>query len=57
MKRGDVKMTEDKLTSIRVKPNVLRTLKDLGRKGESYNDIIQWLLDNRKKKRKVKSDA
>jgi hypothetical protein len=39
-------------SSIRLSKEVIERLKSLGRKGESYEDIVLWLLDNSKKKRR-----
>lgn len=44
-------MSETKITSVRLKKNTLERLKALGHKGESYEDIVLWLLENCKKKR------
>jgi hypothetical protein len=48
-------MTEDKYTSIRVKRSTAKRLSDIGRKGESYDQIIVWLLGH-SKKRKAKPE-
>jgi hypothetical protein len=47
---------EDKYTSIRVKRSTVDELKSIGRKGETYNDIILWLLAHRPKRRIAKKD-
>jgi hypothetical protein len=47
---------EDKYTSIRVKRSTVEALKSIGRKGETYNDIIRWLLTHRPKRRVAKKD-
>jgi len=47
---------EDKYTSIRVKRSTVDELKGIGRKGETYNDIILWLLAHRPKRRIAKKD-
>lgn len=47
-------MTNDKYTSIRLKQSTAQRLKYIGRKGESYDDIIVWLLKNSKKRRMPK---
>jgi hypothetical protein len=47
---------EDKYTSIRVKRSTVDKLKGIGRKGETYNDIILWLLSHRPKRRIAKKD-
>jgi hypothetical protein len=44
-------MSEDKWTSIRVKKSTAQKLSDIGRKGESYDDLIVWLLENSKKRK------
>ena len=44
-------MSQDKYTSIRVKKSTAQRLNDIGRKGESYDDLILWLLDNSKKRK------
>jgi len=43
-------MAEDKYTSIRVKQSTAKRLAEIGRKGESYDDVIVWLLDHSKKR-------
>jgi len=47
---------EDKYTSIRVKRSTVEELRSIGRKGETYNDIIRWLLAHRPKRRVAKKD-
>lgn len=47
---------EDKYTSIRVKRSTVAELKGIGRKGETYDDIIRWLLAHRPKRRVAKKD-
>ena len=42
MKRTDI------VTSIQITPNTRDVLKDLGKKGESYEDIILKLMKNSK---------
>jgi hypothetical protein len=44
-------MSEDKWTSIRVKKSTAQKLSQIGRKGESYDDLIIWLLENSKKRK------
>jgi predicted CopG family antitoxin len=44
-------MSVEKYTSIRVKQGTSERLKDIGRKGESYDDVIAWLLKNSKKRK------
>jgi hypothetical protein len=44
-------MSEEKYTSIRVKVSTVEQLKMLGRKGESYDDVVAWLLKNSKKRK------
>ena len=39
------------LTTVRIKKTTLERLNAVGRKGETYEDIIVWLLDHSKKKR------
>jgi hypothetical protein len=48
-------MGEEGFTPIRVKKGTARTLRLMGRKGETYDDVIQWLLRN-SRKRKLKPD-
>jgi len=48
---------EDRYTSIRVKHSTVEELKHIGRKGETYNDIILWLLAHRPKRRVAKTDG
>jgi predicted DNA binding CopG/RHH family protein len=40
---------EKRLTSIRVSKETLELLKERGRKGESYDDIIRKLLEKRRR--------
>ena len=47
---------EERYTSIRVKRSTLDELKSIGRKGETYNEIIRWLLAHRPKRRVAKKD-
>jgi len=47
---------EDRYTSIRVKRSTLDELKGIGRKGETYDSIIRWLLAHRPKRRVAKKD-
>ncbi len=49
-------MSADKWTSIRLRKSTAKRLSDIGRKGESYDDLIVWLLDN-SKKRRLKPEA
>jgi hypothetical protein len=42
---------EEKYTSIRLKTSTVGQLKALGRKGESYDDVVSWLLRNSKKRK------
>jgi len=44
-------MSEEKYTSIRVKASTAEQLKSIGRKGESYDNVIEWLLKNSKKRK------
>jgi hypothetical protein len=44
-------MAEDKWTSIRLKKSTTQKLSQIGRKGESYDDLIVWLLENSKKRK------
>lgn len=39
------------MTSVRLRKTTLKRLQALGHKGESYEDIVLWLLENSKKKR------
>lgn len=39
------------MTSVRLRKTTLKRLQALGHKGESYEDIIIWLLETGKKKR------
>jgi len=43
-------MSGEKYTSIRVKQSTAKRLQEIGRKGESYDQIIVWLLDHAKKR-------
>ncbi len=47
---------EDRYTSIRVKRSTLDELKGIGRKGETYDSVIRWLLAHRPKRRVAKKD-
>jgi len=47
---------KDKYSSIRVKRSTLDELKSIGRKGETYDDVICWLLAHRPKRRVAKKD-
>jgi hypothetical protein len=38
-------MSEEKLTTIKIKPQTRDTLKSVGKKGETYDEIINRLLD------------
>jgi hypothetical protein len=38
-------VSEEKLTSIKIKPQTRDTLKSVGKKGETYDEIINRLLD------------
>lgn len=50
-------MSEEGYTPIRVKKSTAKTLTLMGRKGETYDDVIQWLLRNsRKRKISVKEE-
>jgi hypothetical protein len=40
------------MTSIRLRKSTVDRLKDLGSKGESYDDLILWLLDNSKRRKR-----
>jgi uncharacterized protein YqeY len=44
-------MSEEKYTSIRLRQSTAEQLKVMGRKGESYDDVIAWLLKNSKKRK------
>jgi hypothetical protein len=44
-------VSEDKFTSIRVKQSTAKRLNELGKKGESYDTIVIWLLDHSKKRK------
>ena len=44
-----------KWTSIRVRRETADMLKELGRKGETYDDIIRHLIDRVKRRRKKSS--
>jgi predicted CopG family antitoxin len=46
-----MEMSEEKYTSIRLRQSTAEQLKEMGRKGESYDDIIAWLLKNSKKRK------
>jgi hypothetical protein len=46
-----MRMSEDKWSSIRVKKSTAQQLSEIGRKSESYDDIIVWLLKNSKKRK------
>jgi hypothetical protein len=54
-----MRVSEDKYTSIRVKKSTAQKLSQIGRKGESYDNLIMWLLENSKKRKasfKVKKE-
>jgi hypothetical protein len=44
-------MSEEKYTSIRVKQSTAKHLAEIGKKGESYDQIIVWLLAHSKKRK------
>jgi predicted CopG family antitoxin len=44
-------MAEEKYTSIRIQTSTVEQLKMMGRKGESYDEIILWLLKNSRKRK------
>lgn len=44
-----LKQEEKRYTSIRVSKETLELLKERGRKGESYDDIIKKLLEKRRR--------
>ena len=44
-------VSAEKYTSIRVKGSTAQRLTEIGRKGESYDTIIVWLLDHTKKRK------
>jgi hypothetical protein len=46
-----IHISEDRFTSIRVKQSTSNNLKEIGRKGESYDQIIVWLLEHSKKRK------
>jgi hypothetical protein len=48
-------MTEEKYTSIRLRQSTADQLKEIGRKGESYDDVVAWLLKNSKKRKALYS--
>jgi hypothetical protein len=48
-------MTEEKYTSIRLRQSTADQLKEIGRKGESYDDVVAWLLKNSKKRKPLYS--
>jgi hypothetical protein len=48
-------MAEEKYTSIRLKQSTADQLKEIGRKGESYDDVVAWLLKNSKKRKALYS--
>jgi len=39
-------------SSIRLSRETVERLKSLGRKGESYDIIVSWLLDNSKRRKR-----
>jgi hypothetical protein len=43
-------VSAEKYSSVRVTHETLERLKELGRKGESYEQVIVWLLDHAKKR-------
>jgi predicted CopG family antitoxin len=47
-------VTEEKYTSIRLRQKTAEQLKMMGRKGESYDDVIAWLLKNSRKRKSPK---
>jgi len=56
--RGDSMVEENsaqKWTSIRVRRETADMLKELGRKGETYDDIIRHLIDRVKRRRRRSS--
>lgn len=46
-----MRMSEDKYTSIRVRKSTAQKLSQIGRKGESYDELIIWLIENSKKRK------
>ena len=44
-------MSEEMFSSIRVRQSTAKRLSEIGRKGESYDQIIVWLLDHCKKRK------
>lgn len=44
-------MADDKNTSIQVKLSIKKRLEDLGKKRDSYNDILKRLLDEHERQR------
>lgn len=44
-------MSEEKYTSIRVRKSTAQKLSQIGRKGESYDELIIWLIENSKKRK------
>lgn len=46
-----MRVAEERYTSIRVKVSTAEQLRLMGRKGESYDDVIAWLLKNSKKRK------
>jgi len=49
-------MDKEKLTSIKIRKETAERLKELGRKGESYDDVLRRILD-RVQRRRRKSQA
>jgi hypothetical protein len=43
--------TKQRFTSIRVRPETAKALSLIGKKGESYDQIISWLLKHSKKRK------
>jgi hypothetical protein len=41
-----------RVTSVRLKVRTVLRLKELGAKGESYDDIVVWLLDHAKRRKR-----
>jgi len=46
---GVGEVEEKRLTSIRLRKETVEMLKERGRKGESYDDIIRRLLEKRRR--------
>jgi predicted CopG family antitoxin len=40
-------------SSIRLRKETIEELKSLGKKGDSYDEIVIWLLNNRKRRKRA----